>query len=176
MSRSTRLTLALVAASMLVAGPAGCAALPAIASFFGAAAPVVTAAVDAYQARARELAPTLPVGDPRLDEIASRLASLEDTRRREQLAADSEGKATKTSDAVALVAALEEAVRAKAQAQRERDALAAALRAIPVVPPAAPPLPSSVLPAIDAVAPVPSAPLAAGTEAPPDAGAPQGTP
>jgi hypothetical protein len=121
--------VAIFASAFLVGSCASCALAK---ELFGAAAPIAADALAVYQARARELAPTLPAGDPRLDDIARRLAALEQARTREHAADACEVDATKSSDAAALVAALDDAARARAEATRARDALAAALRALPV--------------------------------------------
>jgi hypothetical protein len=137
MRRSSSAPWALLLAPAIIATFASCSSLTgcdaaSLAAFGRAAAPIAADALATYQARARELAPTLPAGDPRVEDIARRLAQLEQARTRERAADDCEAASTRSSDAAALVQALEDAARAKADATRARDALAAALRAIPV--------------------------------------------
>lgn len=128
-SRRRLRVLAVFTAAFLCAGLASCALAK---ELFTVGAPIAADALATYQARARELAPTLPASDPRVEAIAARLAELEQARTREHAADACEVDATKSSDAAALVAALEDAARARAEATRARDALAQALRAIPV--------------------------------------------
>ncbi len=155
-------TIRLLALPLLLLALPAC---PALWSAIGVAAPIAADAIGAYETqlqRAQQLAPglspTRPSDAALLDEIVRRLDTLDACQANAAAAIAFDAGATDstrtTSALIDAAAALRGLVDAIAKAQ-------------------AAPLPSSVLPF---ASPIPFAPRDAGPDAPPDAGAKQGTP